>query len=249
MKVLVGVKRVLDPQVKARVNADKTGIDLTNAKMTMNPFDENAVEEAIRLKEAGTVSEIVALSIGAAKSEETLRNALALGADRAILVQTDDVLEPLAVAKVFKAIAAEENPDLIMVGKQAIDDDCNQTGQMLSALLDWPQATFASKIEINGDTAEVTREVDAGLETINVNMPAVFTADLRLNEPRYASLPNVMKAKRKPLDKKDLADLGLDTANRMTTLEVMEPPARDAGVLVESVSELVEKLRNEAKVI
>lgn len=249
MKVLVGVKRVLDPQVKARVNADKTGIDLTNAKMTMNPFDENAVEEAIRLKEAGTVSEIVALSIGAAKSEETLRNALALGADRAILVQTDDVLEPLAVAKVFKAIAAEENPDLIMVGKQAIDDDCNQTGQMLSALLDWPQATFASKIEINGDNAQVTREVDAGLETINVNMPAVFTADLRLNEPRYASLPNVMKAKRKPLDKKDLTDLGLDTANRMTTIEVMEPPARDAGVLVESVSELVEKLRNEAKVI
>ncbi|HCH23523.1 MAG TPA: electron transfer flavoprotein subunit beta [Oceanospirillaceae bacterium] len=249
MKVLVGVKRVLDPQVKARVNADKTGIDLTNAKMTMNPFDENAVEEAIRLKEAGTVEEIVALSIGAAKSEETLRNALALGADRAILVQTDETLEPLAIAKIFKAIVDEEQPNLVMVGKQAIDDDCNQTGQMLSALLDWPQATFASKLEINGDTAKVTREVDAGLESIDVNMPAVVTVDLRLNEPRYASLPNVMKAKRKPLDKKALADLGLDTANRMTTLEVMEPPARDAGVLVESVSELVNKLKNEAKVI
>ena len=249
MKVLVGVKRVLDPQVKARVNADKTGIDLANAKMTMNPFDENAVEEAIRLKEAGTVEEIVALSIGAAKSEETLRNALALGADRAILVQTDETLEPLAIAKIFKAIVDEEQPNLVMVGKQAIDDDCNQTGQMLSALLDWPQATFASKLEINGDTAKVTREVDAGLESIDVNMPAVVTVDLRLNEPRYASLPNVMKAKRKPLDKKALADLGLDTANRMTTLEVMEPPARDAGVLVESVSELVNKLKNEAKVI
>ena len=249
MKVLVGVKRVLDPQVKARVNADKTGIDLTNAKMTMNPFDENAVEEAIRLKEAGTAEEIVALSIGPAKAEETLRNALALGADRAILVQTDEALEPLAIAKIFKAIVDEEQPNLVMVGKQAIDDDCNQTGQMLSALLDWPQATFASKLEINGDTAKVTREVDAGLESIDVNMPAVVTVDLRLNEPRYASLPNVMKAKRKPLDKKALADLGLDTANRMTTLEVMEPPARNAGILVESVSELVNKLKNEAKVI
>ena len=249
MKVLVGVKRVLDPQVKARVNADKTGIDLTNAKMTMNPFDENAVEEAIRLKEAGTAEEIVALSIGPAKAEETLRNALALGADRAILVQTDETLEPLAIAKIFKAIVDEEQPNLVMVGKQAIDDDCNQTGQMLSALLDWPQATFASKLEINGDTAKVTREVDAGLESIDVNMPAVVTVDLRLNEPRYASLPNVMKAKRKPLDKKALADLGLDTANRMTTLEVMEPPARNAGILVESVSELVNKLKNEAKVI
>jgi electron transfer flavoprotein beta subunit len=178
-----------------------------------------------------------------------LRNALALGADRAILVQTDETLEPLAIAKIFKAIVDEEQPNLVMVGKQAIDDDCNQTGQMLSALLDWPQATFASKLEINGDTAKVTREVDAGLESIDVNMPAVVTVDLRLNEPRYASLPNVMKAKRKPLDKKALADLGLDTANRMTTLEVMEPPARDAGVLVETVSELVNKLKNEAKVI
>ena len=249
MKVLVGVKRVLDPQVKARVNADKTGIDLTNAKMTMNPFDENAVEEAIRLKEAGQAEEVIALSIGAAKSEETLRNALALGADRAILVQTDELLEPLGIAKIFQAIVAKETPNLVLVGKQAIDDDCNQTGQMLSALLGWPQATFASKLNIAGDSAEVTREVDNGLETIKVNMPAVVTVDLRLNEPRYASLPNVMKAKRKPLEKIELTELGLDTANRLTTLEVTEPPARAAGVIVESVAELVDKLRNEAKVI
>jgi len=249
MKVLVGVKRVLDPQVKARVKADKSGIDLTNAKMTMNPFCENAVEEAIRLREAGTIEEVVVLSVGAAKSEETLRNALALGADRAILVLTEDVLEPLAIAKIFKAIVAQESPDLVLVGKQAIDDECNQTGQMVSALLGWPQATFASKLEIVDGTAQVTREVDSGLETVNVNMPAVITADLRLNEPRYASLPNVMKAKRKPLEKIDIVDLGLDTANRMTTIEVMEPPARASGVMVENVAELVEKLRNEAKVI
>ena len=249
MKVLVGIKRVLDPQVKARVKADKSGIDLTNAKMTMNPFCENAVEEAIRLRESGAIEEVVVLSIGAAKSEETLRNALALGADRAILVLTEEVLEPLALAKVIKAIVEKENPDLVLVGKQAIDDECNQTGQMLSALLDWPQATFASKLELVNGTAQVTREVDAGIEVINVNMPAVISADLRLNEPRYASLPNVMKAKRKPLDKIELADLGLDTANRLTTLEVMEPPARAAGMIVETVSELVDKLRNEAKVI
>ena len=249
MKVLVGIKRVLDPQVKARVKADKSGIDLTNAKMTMNPFCENAVEEAIRLRESGTIEEVVVLSIGAAKSEETLRNALALGADRAILVLTEEVLEPLALAKVIKAIVEKENPDLVLVGKQAIDDECNQTGQMLSALLDWPQATFASKLELVDGKAQVTREVDAGIEVINVNMPAVISADLRLNEPRYASLPNVMKAKRKPLDKIELADLGLDTANRLTTLEVMEPPARAAGMIVETVSELVDKLRNEAKVI
>ncbi|MEJ6596400.1 MAG: electron transfer flavoprotein subunit beta/FixA family protein [Gammaproteobacteria bacterium] len=249
MKVLVGIKRVLDPQVKARVKADKSGIDLTNAKMTMNPFCENAVEEAIRLRESGAIEEVVALSIGAAKSEETLRNALALGADRAILVLTEEVLEPLALAKVIKAIVEKENPDLVLVGKQAIDDECNQTGQMLSALLDWPQATFASKLELVDGTAQVTREVDAGIEVINVNMPAVISADLRLNEPRYASLPNVMKAKRKPLDKIELADLGLDTANRLTTLEVMEPPARAAGIIVETVGELVDKLRNEAKVI
>ena len=249
MKVLVGIKRVLDPQVKARVKADKSGIDLTNAKMTMNPFCENAVEEAIRLRESGAIEEVVALSIGAAKSEETLRNALALGADRAILVLTEEVLEPLALAKVIKAIVEKENPDLVLVGKQAIDDECNQTGQMLSALLDWPQATFASKLELVNSTAQVTREVDAGIEVINVNMPAVISADLRLNEPRYASLPNVMKAKRKPLDKIELTDLGLDTANRLTTLEVMEPPARAAGMIVETVSELVDKLRNEAKVI
>ena len=249
MKVLVGIKRVLDPQVKARVKADKSGIDLTNAKMTMNPFCENAVEEAIRLRESGAIEEVVALSIGAAKSEETLRNALALGADRAILVLTEEVLEPLALAKVIKAIVEKENPDLVLVGKQAIDDECNQTGQMLSALLDWPQATFASKLELVNSTAQVTREVDAGIEVINVNMPAVISADLRLNEPRYASLPNVMKAKRKPLDKIELTELGLDTANRLTTLEVMEPPARAAGIIVETVSELVDKLRNEAKVI
>ena len=249
MKVLVGIKRVLDPQVKARVKADKSGIDLTNAKMTMNPFCENAVEEAIRLRESGAIEEVVVLSIGAAKSEETLRNALALGADRAILVLTEEVLEPLALAKVIKAIVEKENPNLVLVGKQAIDDECNQTGQMLSALLDWPQATFASKLELVNSTAQVTREVDAGIEVINVNMPAVISADLRLNEPRYASLPNVMKAKRKPLDKIELADLGLDTANRLTTLEVMEPPARAAGIIVETVSELVDKLRNEAKVI
>lgn len=249
MKVLVGIKRVLDPQVKARVKADKSGIDLTNAKMTMNPFCENAVEEAIRLRESGAIEEVVVLSIGAAKSEETLRNALALGADRAILVLTEEVLEPLALAKVIKAIVEKENPDLVLVGKQAIDDECNQTGQMLSALLDWPQATFASKLELVDGTAQVTREVDAGIEVINVNMPAVISADLRLNEPRYASLPNVMKAKRKPLDKIELADLGLDTANRLTTLEVMEPPARAAGIIVETVIELVDKLRNEAKVI
>lgn len=249
MKVLVGIKRVLDPQVKARVKADKSGIDLTNAKMTMNPFCENAVEEAIRLRESGAIEEVVALSIGAAKSEETLRNALALGADRAILVLTEEVLEPLALAKVIKAIVEKEKPDLVLVGKQAIDDECNQTGQMLSALLDWPQATFASKLELVDGTAQVTREVDAGIEVINVNMPAVISADLRLNEPRYASLPNVMKAKRKPLDKIELADLGLDTANRLTTLEVMEPPARAAGIIVETVGELVDKLRNEAKVI
>jgi electron transfer flavoprotein beta subunit len=217
--------------------------------MTMNPFDENAVEEALRLREAGTVEEVIALSIGAAKSEETLRNALALGADRAILVLTEDTLEPLAIAKIFKAIVEKESPDLVLVGKQAIDDDCNQTGQMLSALLGWPQATFASKLELTDGTAQVTREVDSGLETINVNMPAVISVDLRLNEPRYASLPNVMKAKRKPLEKIEIADLGLDTANRMTTLEVMEPPARAAGIIVESVAELVDKLRNEAKVI
>ena len=249
MKVLVGIKRVLDPQVKARVKADKSGIDLTNAKMTMNPFCENAVEEAIRLRESGAIEEVVVLSIGAAKSEETLRNALALGADRAILVLTEEVLEPLALAKVIKAIVEKENPDLVLVGKQAIDDECNQTGQMLSALLDWPQATFASKLELVDGKAQVTREVDAGIEVINVNMPAVISADLRLNEPRYASLPNVMKAKRKPLDKIELADLGLDTANRLTTLEVMEPPARAAGIIVETVGELVDKLRNEAKVI
>ncbi len=249
MKVLVGIKRVLDPQVKARVKADQSGIELTHAKMTMNPFCENAVEEAILLKEAGVVEEIVVVSIGVAKAEETLRNALALGADRAILVLTEQILEPLAVAKVLKHIVEKEVPNLVLVGKQAIDDDCNQTGQMLAALLGWPQATFASNIELQDTDATITREVDGGLETINVNLPAVISADLRLNEPRYASLPNVMKAKRKPLDKITLDTLGLNTANRLTTLAVNEPPARAAGIMVATVEELVDKLKNEAKVI
>jgi electron transfer flavoprotein beta subunit len=249
MKVLVGVKRVLDPQVKARVKSDKSGIDLTNAKMTMNPFCENALEEAIRLREAGAAEVVVAVSIGVAKAEETLRNALALGADRAILVLTEETLEPLAVAKVLKYLVEQEAPGLVLVGKQAIDDDCNQTGQMLSALLGWPQATFASNIELQGDYAEITREVDGGLETINVNLPAIISADLRLNNPRYASLPNVMKAKRKPLDKIELDTLGLDTTNRLTTIEVNEPPVRAAGIIVATVGELVDKLKNEAKVI
>ncbi len=249
MKVLVGIKRVLDSQVKARVKADKSGIELTNAKMAMNPFCENAVEEAIRLKEAGIAKEVVAVSIGVAKAEETLRNALALGADRAILVLTEAALEPLAVAKVLRYIVEQEAPNLMLVGKQAIDDDCNQTGQMLAALLEWPQATFASNIKLQEDRAEITREVDGGLETISVSLPAVISADLRLNEPRYASLPNVMKAKRKRLDKIKLDTLGIDTSNRLTIIEVNEPPTRAAGIIVETVEELVNKLKNEAKVI
>ncbi len=249
MKVLVAVKRVVDYNVKIRVKQDQSGVELNNVKMSMNPFDEIAVEEAVRLKEAGTATEVVAVSLGVKQCQETLRTALAMGADRGILVETDDELQPLAVAKLLKEVVAKESPDLVILGKQAIDDECNQTGQMLSALLDWPQATFASKLELVDGTAQVTREVDAGIEVINVNMPAVISADLRLNEPRYASLPNVMKAKRKPLDKIELADLGLDTANRLTTLEVMEPPARAAGIIVETVGELVDKLRNEAKVI
>ena len=249
MKVLVGVKRVLDPQVKARVKADKSGIDLTNAKMTMNPFCENAVEEAIRLREAGTIEEVVVLSVGAAKSEETLRNALALGADRAILVLTEDVLEPLAIAKIFKAIVVQESPDLVLVGKQAIDDDANQTGQMLSALTGMAQATFASKVELDGDSLKVTREVDSGLESIKVSMPAIVTTDLRLNEPRYAKLPNIMKAKKKPLEVIPVADTGVDISSGLSVVEVNEPPTREAGIIVNSVAELVDKLRNEAKVI
>ncbi len=249
MKVLVAVKRVLDPQVKARVKADGSGVDLANAKMSMNPFCENAVEEALRLKEAGVASEIVAVSIGPAKSEETIRTALAMGADRGIHVVTDEAVEPLGVAKILAAVAGSEAPGLIITGKQAIDDDSNQTGQMLSALLGWSQATFASKLAIDGDSATVTREVDGGLESITVKLPAVVSADLRLNEPRYASLPNIMKAKKKPVDKTDPASLGVDVSPRLAVLEVSEPEARAAGVIVGSVAELVEKLKNEAQVI
>jgi electron transfer flavoprotein beta subunit len=249
MKVLVGVKRVLDPQVKARVKADGSAVDLTNAKMSMNPFDENAVEEAIRLKEAGQVEEIVTVSIGPEKAQETLRQSLAMGADRAIHVVTEQVLEPLAVAKVFQYLVAQEQPGLVLVGKQAIDDDCNQTGQMLAALLGWAQSTFTSELKLEGETATTLREIDGGLDRISVRMPAVVTVDLRLNEPRYATLPNVMKAKKKPLQKLVLEELGLDVAPRLTTLEVMEPEVRAAGVLLDSVEQLVEKLRNEARVI
>ncbi len=249
MKVLVGVKRVLDPQVKARVMADGLGVDLSNAKMSMNPFDENAVEEAIRLKEAGQVDEIVTVSIGAEKAQETLRQSLAMGSDRSIHVVTDQVLEPLAIAKVLKQLVEREEPGLVLVGKQAIDDDSNQTGQMLSAMLGWAQSTFTSELTLNGDSATVTREIDGGLEQIGITMPAVITVDLRLNEPRYASLPNVMKAKKKPLDKIQLDELNLDVAPRLTILEVMEPESRAEGVRVESVAELVGKLKTEARVI
>jgi electron transfer flavoprotein beta subunit len=243
MKILVPVKRVLDYNVKPRVKADGTGVDLANVKMSMNPFDEIAVEEAIRLKEKGAASEIVAVSIGPAKAQETLRTALAMGADRAILVQTDDAVEPLAVAKILKAIADAEAPGLVILGKQAIDDDNNQTGQMLAALTGWAQGTFASKVEVEGDSVSVTREVDGGLETVKLKTPAVVTTDLRLNEPRYASLPNIMKAKSKPLETKSPADYGVDTAPRVKVLKVAEPPVRQAGIKVADVDELVAKLK------
>ena len=243
MKVLVPVKRVLDYNVKPRVKADGTGVDLANVKMSMNPFDEIAVEEAIRLKEKGVVTEIVAVSIGEAKAQETLRTALAMGADRAILVQTDDKVEPLGVAKLLKAIADEEQPGLIILGKQAIDDDNNQTGQMLAGLLNWGQGTFASKVEVSGDSVAVTREVDGGLETDTLKLPAIVTTDLRLNEPRYASLPNIMKAKSKPLATKTPGDYGVDVSPRLTTLKVVEPAKRSAGVKVADVDELVAKLK------
>ena len=242
MKVLVAVKRVIDYNVKPRVKLDGSGVDLANVKMSMNPFDEIAVEEAIRLKEKGVATEIVAVSIGPAKAQETLRTALAMGADRAILVQTDEEVEPLAVAKILAKIAEEEQPQLVILGKQAIDDDNNATGQMLAALLGWPQGTFASKIDI-GDNATVTREVDGGLETVKLNLPAVVTTDLRLNEPRYASLPNIMKAKSKPLATKSPGDYGVDVARRLETLKVTEPAKRQAGIKVGSVDELVEKLK------
>ena len=249
MKVLVAVKRVIDYNVKVRVKADNTGVETANVKMSMNPFDEIAVEEAIRLKEAGTAEEIVAVSMGPQQCQETIRTALAMGADRGVLVKTDDELQPLAVAKLMKAVVDEEQPGLVILVKQAIDDDSNQTGQMLAALLGWPQATFASNVELAGDKAKVTREVDGGLETIEINMPCIVTTDLRLNEPRYASLPNIMKAKKKPIDEKSPEDLGVDTAPRLTTLKVEEPPKREAGVIVEDVAQLVDKLRNEAGVI
>ena len=244
MKILVPVKRVIDYNVKPRVKADGTGVDLANVKMSMNPFDEIAVEEAIRLKEKGAATEIVAVSVGPAKAQETLRTALAMGADRAILVQTDDEVEPLAVAKILKAIADEEAPGLVILGKQAIDDDCNQTGQMLAALLGRPQGTFASKVELNGDSVAVTREVDGGLETVSLALPAIVTTDLRLNEPRYASLPNIMKAKSKPLATKTPGDYGVDAAPRLKTLKVAEPAVRQAGIKVPDVDALVAKLKD-----
>jgi electron transfer flavoprotein beta subunit len=249
MKVLVPVKRVVDYNVKVRVKADGSGVETANVKMSMNPFDEIAVEEAVRLKEAGVVKEILVVSCGTTASQETLRTALALGADRAILVETDAVLQPLAVAKLLQAVVKKENPHFAILGKQAIDDDCNQTGQMLSALLGWSQATFASKLKIADGRAEVTREVDGGLETISVKLPAVITADLRLNEPRYVTLPNIMKAKKKPMETLKPDALGVDVSPRLATLKVEEPPKRKAGAKVPDAKTLVEKLRNEAKVI
>ena len=243
MKVLVPVKRVIDYNVKVRVKADQTGVDLANVKMAMNPFCEIAVEEAVRLKEKGVATEVVIVSIGPAQAQETLRTALAMGADRAILIQTDQDLEPLAVAKLLKAIVAEEQPKLVLMGKQAIDGDNNATGQMLSALLDWPQAAFTSEIVLSAGSAKVTREIDGGLQTVDVALPAVITADLRLNEPRYASLPNIMKAKKKPLDVKELSALGVDTAPRLTVVKVAEPPKRSGGVKVESAADIVSNLK------
>ena len=249
MKVLVPIKRVVDANVKVRVKADGTGVELANVKMAMNPFDEIAVEEAVRLKEAGIATEIVAVSCGVLACQETLRTALALGADRALLVETDVELQPLAVAKLLKAIVDKESPRLVVMGKQAIDDDCNQTGQMLAALLGWPQATFASKVKLEGGLAQVTREVDGGLETVSIKLPAVVTTDLRLNEPRYVTLPNIMKAKKKPLEMLKPEALGVDVAPRIATLKVEEPPKRKAGIKVADAKALIEKLRGEAKVI
>jgi electron transfer flavoprotein beta subunit len=249
MKILVPVKRVVDYNVKVRVKADGTGVETANVKMSMNPFDEIAVEEAVRLKEKGAATEIVAVSVGPAAAQEQIRTALAMGADRGILVEVEGTVEPLAVAKILKALAAKESPQVIMMGKQAIDDDMNATGQMLAALLGWAQGTYASKVEIADGSVNVTREIDGGLETLALTLPAIVTADLRLNEPRYASLPNIMKARKKPIETVKPADLGVDTAPRLTVLKVVEPPKRSAGVKVGSVAELVEKLRNEAKVI
>jgi len=249
MKVLVPVKRVIDYNVKVRVKPDQSGVDLANVKMSMNPFDEIAVEEAVRLKEKGAAEEIVVVSIGPSQAQETIRTALAMGADRGILIQSDTDVEPLAVAKLLKAVVGEESPGMVLMGKQAIDGDNNAVGQMLAALLDWPQATFASKLELAGDKANVTREVDGGLQTLAVALPAVVTTDLRLNEPRYASLPNIMKAKKKPIDMKTAGDYGVDVAPRLKVLKVTEPAKRQAGVKVADAAELVSKLKNEAGVL
>jgi electron transfer flavoprotein beta subunit len=249
MKILVPVKRVVDANIKVRVKADGTGVETQNVKMSMNPFCEIAVEQAIRLKEAGKATEIIAVSCGVAQSQETLRTALAMGADRGILIETDVALEPLAIAKLLKAVVEKEQPGLVILGKQAIDNDCNQTGQMLAALLGWPQGTFISKLEMGDGSAEVTREIDGGLEVIKIKLPAIVTVDLRLNEPRYASLPNIMKAKKKPIETLKPDALGVDVNPRVVTLKVVEPPKRNAGVKVPDVKTLVEKLRNEAKVI
>ncbi len=249
MKIIVAVKRVVDYNIKVRVKSDQSGVETANVKMSMNPFDEIAVEEAVRLKEAGIATEVIAVSIGVAQCQETLRTAMAIGADRAILVETDEEVQPLAVAKILKAIADKESPQLIILGKQAIDDDSNQTGQMLAALLNIPQATFASKVEIDQQFAQVTREVDGGLETIRIALPAVITTDLRLNEPRYVTLPNIMKAKKKTLDMIKPAELGVDISPRLKTLQVVEPAKRQAGVMVADVAALFDKLKNEAKVI
>ena len=249
MKVLVPVKRVIDYNVKVRVKADNSGVELANVKMAMNPFDEIAVEQALRLKEAGGAEEVVVVSIGPAQNQETIRTALAMGADRGIHIEALHDIEPLAVAKLLKAVVERENPGLVLVGKQAIDDDCNQTGQMLAALLGWAQGTFVSALDVAGDTAKIVREVDGGLEHLEIKMPAIVSVDLRLNEPRYASLPNIMKAKKKPLDSLTVDDLGVDIKPRLTVVKVEEPAAREAGIKVADVKELIEKLKNEAKVI
>ena len=249
MKILVPVKRVIDYNVKVRVKADNSGVELANVKMAMNPFDEIAVEQALRLKEAGGAEEVVVVSIGPAQNQETIRTALAMGADRGIHIEALHDIEPLAVAKLLKAVVERENPGLVLVGKQAIDDDCNQTGQMLAALLGWAQGTFVSALDVAGDTAKIVREVDGGLEHLEIKMPAIVSVDLRLNEPRYASLPNIMKAKKKPLDSLTVDDLGVDIKPRLTVVKVEEPAAREAGIKVADVKELVEKLKNEAKVI
>ena len=249
MKILVPVKRVVDYNVKIRVKPDQSGVDLANVKMSMNPFCEIAIEEAVRLQEAGTATEIVVVSIGPAQTQETIRTALAMGADRGILVKTEDDMEPLGIAKVLKAVVEEEKPDMVILGKQAIDGDNNQTGQMLAALLGWSQGTFASNLGVDGDKLNITREIDGGLQSLKISLPAIVTTDLRLNEPRYASLPNIMKAKKKPIDEKNLADFGVDAAPRLEIVKVAEPAEREAGVKVETVADLVDKLKNEAGVL